>query len=211
MRPFKTLSLACTLCVAGFVAPSFSACAKPDRDVFVGDGGSDSSGSSNNAAPAAVASSSSSGAGGQGGSGGCGSGAGGTPCTTGEMEACFSGPDTARNKGTCKDGVHTCDACGEWGPCMGEVLPAAEMCDNMDNDCNGVADNGVSGATCSTGQPGLCSSGTQTCMMGSFTCVPIVLPATEICDAQDNDCDGQTDENNPCPPPEQCVGGFCTP
>jgi hypothetical protein len=205
------------LCFAGFAAPSFSACAKQDDTVFVGDGGAEPASASSSSAQAVASSSSSSGAGGaagaggQGGSGGCGNGAGGTPCSTGQMEACFSGPPASQHTGLCKDGVHTCDACGQWGPCTGEILPVTELCDSLDNDCNGIADNGIGGATCNTGQPGLCSVGTTTCMMGGITCIPLVLPATEICDAQDNDCDGQTDENNPCPSPQQCMGGSCIP
>ena len=39
----------------------------------------------------------------------------------------------------CKAGVTTCDAGGEWGACVGEVLPAVESCETRgDEDCDGV-------------------------------------------------------------------------
>jgi hypothetical protein len=56
--------------------------------------------------------------------------------------------------GACTDGMQTCQGAGEfgmWGPCMGGISPSAEVCDNLDNDCNGCQDEGLCctmGGTC---------------------------------------------------------------
>jgi hypothetical protein len=51
---------------------------------------------------------------------------------------------------------------------------------------------------CVTGLDGICNPGTITCDVGGTgtwgSCVQDNQPITEICDGQDNDCDGQTDE-----------------
>ncbi|MDH4227951.1 MAG: DUF1565 domain-containing protein [Deltaproteobacteria bacterium] len=52
------------------------------------------------------------------------------------------------------------------------------------------------GADISTAGVGLCKAGTRQCSSGAFgTCTGAVMPATDVCDSQDNDCDGLTDED----------------
>jgi len=41
--------------------------------------------------------------------------------------------------GECKAGVATCEE-GEWGECVGEIGPTEEVCDELDNDCDGEID-----------------------------------------------------------------------
>jgi hypothetical protein len=63
------------------------------------------------------------------------------------------------------------------------------------------------GEPCPTGLPGICDTGTYQCVSDTIECVPDVQPGSqpEICDGQDNDCDGQIDEDfdvgQPCTTP----------
>ncbi|RMH14036.1 MAG: hypothetical protein D6698_13225, partial [Gammaproteobacteria bacterium] len=74
---------------------------------------------------------------------------------------------------------------------------AAEICNNIDDDCDGVIDN-IS-RSCGFSDVGACSLGTQTCLAGSWSgCENAVYPSEEICDGVDNDCDGTVDEGCDC-------------
>ncbi len=82
------------------------------------------------------------GGGGAGGGGGGGTGASGKICEPGTKQTCkYTGGPTTENVGTCRAAEQTCDADGtSWGACEGEVLPAAEVCHNQeDEDCDGAA------------------------------------------------------------------------
>ncbi len=57
--------------------------------------------------------------------------------TPGEIQPCFNGPPGRRNVGTCTDGTHVCTSEFVWSPCTGGVSPTTEICDGLDNDCNG--------------------------------------------------------------------------
>jgi hypothetical protein len=61
--------------------------------------------------------------------------------------ACYSGPEASFGVGECHGGVQECDGKGNAvGPCMGEMLPAKEICgDDDDDDCNGLVDDDASG------------------------------------------------------------------
>jgi hypothetical protein len=65
----------------------------------------------------------------------------GGPCDPGATASCYTGQDATENVGPCKGGTRTCDAGGEWGSCLNEIVPAQEMCtDGVDNNCNGSID-----------------------------------------------------------------------
>ena len=70
-------------------------------------------------------------------------------------------------------------------------------CNGLDDDCNGIVDNGNpgGGVACNTGQLGVCTPGTTVCSAGSLTCNRNTNPSTEICDGLDNDCNGSVDIN----------------
>jgi hypothetical protein len=140
-------------------------------------------------------------------------GGAGCACTPSSTAPCYGGPPGTENVGPCKAGTQTCDAMGTgYGPCTGDVVPAPDACtDSIDNDCNGVANDGVlAGAagcvcfpsavsTCYTGPAntlnvGVCKSGIATCnALGTAwgICGGQVTPSTDHCtDALDNDCNG---------------------
>ncbi len=142
----------------------------------------------------------------------------GCVCGTGDVQSCFSGDYPSHGVGACRDGSQTCavQEFGDWGmfDCVGETLPAPEICDDIDNDCDGVTDEGC---PCAVGATRACSDefavapcmpGTQTCRGGTWSlCEGAVGPSADICeDAIDNDCDGNTNEGCDCvSSPEQCA------
>ena len=101
--------------------------------------------------------------------------AGAVPCDTGLPGECGKGMMT------CVDGESSCVGKAQ-GP---------EVCDGMDNDCDGATDEGLGQTTCGVGA---CMIMIANCKDGApQTCVP-VEPADEICNGKDDDCDGLIDE-----------------
>ena len=68
-------------------------------------------------------------------------GGSGCVCAPGAVTTCYDGPAATLDVGTCKGGMRTCNALGTaFGPCLGEVLPAVDLCQTPeDEDCNGAA------------------------------------------------------------------------
>lgn len=114
----------------------------------------------------------------------------GLPCQTGKP-------------GVCQNGIYRCHAQKEF--CEQNLQPGAEICDDLDNNCDGQIDEGLPNCcqagqsrTCGAVAPkGECKKGTQFCDQNRkwSACVGEVGPIAEICDGKDNNCDGRVDED----------------
>ncbi|MBA2699046.1 MAG: VWA domain-containing protein, partial [Nocardioidaceae bacterium] len=150
---------------------------------------------------------------------------GNTTCPAGEM--C---PPTSVSPGCliegpalclCHPGIKSCPVNGNgmFGDCTGELGPTLEVCNGLDDDCDGTVDEGTDGADCSTN----CGTGATVCMNGTISCTSTTQPTDDTCDNNDDDCDGSIDEDyvssgacgqgppaTVCMGVEQCVAGVET-
>ena len=121
-------------------------------------------------------------------------------CTPGTKEPCYDGPSGTQNVGPCKNGIRTCGGDGLWGACEGAVYPTTQACKGVDDDCDGLVDEGC---PCLGEAPRDCGSSLGSCQAGKQRCESNIWsslcyayrgPTPEVCDNDDNDCDGQVDE-----------------
>jgi hypothetical protein len=137
-----------------------------------------------------------------------------SPCPEGRVTPC------GLSAGSCEPGQMTCED-GQFSECVGAIGPLPEVCNSVDDDCDGVVDddvqvtevcNGVDddcdgridddaplGALCEIPR-GVCSEKQRACVNGAHEQVctaasygPLYEELEVTCDKFDNDCDGRPD------------------
>jgi hypothetical protein len=147
-------------------------------------------------------------------------------CEAESSRPCYAGPLHTIGHGACREGAQACSA-GAWGVCAEQVLPAPETCTNQgsDDDCNGVVDDvaGLGSPCVDDTRVGVCRDGSLQCSPGNPAPVCTgARPSRELCDAIDQDCDGNPintfDLNSAatcgscdvkCSRMQVCCGGVC--
>lgn len=112
-----------------------------------------------------------------------------------QVTQCGVGACQSTGQIVCSSGVLQSDTCQISNP-------AIEVCDGLDNDCDGATDEDLT-QECYSGDPvskgvGICVAGSQSCEAGVWSaCAGEVLPSNnENCDnSLDDNCDGETNED----------------
>ncbi len=124
-----------------------------------------------------------------------------------------------------------CDQPGSTGRCIAgqcDYPGRAELCNGVDDDCDGSVDEDFasSGSVVFDGGPyaadagatlddscgvGACFGGTIVCAdVSSLTCDTLSLATADVCDLEDNDCDGDLDEDFVAGPCTSTGLGICS-
>jgi hypothetical protein len=119
-------------------------------------------------------------------------------CQPGTVASCYPGPPGTMGVGVCTAGQSTCGPNGQYGACVGSVMPAVEICNGFDDDCDGQIDNGCNAASFPSNlPPSVCTAATS---------AVLALEAGITTWSTDSGCDQIVAQ--PAPAPSICVRRF---
>ncbi|MDO8621969.1 MAG: putative metal-binding motif-containing protein, partial [bacterium] len=117
----------------------------------------------------------------------------GCTCADGDDRPCGVDP-TLHGVGVCRFGAQVCSG-GMWTECAGAIAPTDEVCNSLDDNCDGFVPET---------EKDFDSDGATPCGGDCDDAAPLVnANAIELCDGVDQDCDGDTDE-------DFSIGEYCT-
>jgi hypothetical protein len=100
-------------------------------------------------------------------------------------------PSVECGEGKCHHTVSSCSG-GQPGWCNPFQGASKELCNAVDDDCDGQTDEDLGTVPCGLGP---CLHSVPACQEGApVACDPLEGSSPEVCDGQDNDCDGPVDE-----------------
>ena len=119
------------------------------------------------------------------------------PCQSGRQ--CYNGERFTNGVGACRAGVWSC---APTAVCVGEDVGSVEVCDGVDNDCNGLVDDAPVKSVCG---PGVCAGLDKLCAAGveqpcDLSGNPFYSASERCGDSLDNNCNGAVDDGCACRP-----------
>lgn len=82
-----------------------------------------------------------------------------------------------------------------------------EICNGIDDDCDGLVDRSPSGSNLRRACTSVCGGGSEVCLEGSWGSCDAPEPTEEICNGVDDDCNGTADDGIDC----ECASGETRP